>query len=120
MLQVSDFLWTLFSNTGEQQRLYGIKGIEVTQLADDMPDKDTKARAWRPRTPPLYSGQFCTFDRTGYNVSLRKICKRVGSCTMYLMIYTMPPSVDPLRRPPPVDPTSRWFTTGRRTTPLPG
>mmetsp|Transcript_17300 Transcript_17300/g.20803 ORF Transcript_17300/g.20803 Transcript_17300/m.20803 type:complete len:481 (-) Transcript_17300:89-1531(-) len=46
---VSDFLWSSMSDTSVQQRLYNIKGIELTQLADDMPDKDTKMVYYREK-----------------------------------------------------------------------
>mmetsp|Transcript_7895 Transcript_7895/g.10312 ORF Transcript_7895/g.10312 Transcript_7895/m.10312 type:complete len:482 (+) Transcript_7895:404-1849(+) len=46
---VSDFLWNTMSDTSVQSRLYNIKGIELTQLADDMPDKDTKMVYYREK-----------------------------------------------------------------------
>mmetsp|Transcript_13010 Transcript_13010/g.21068 ORF Transcript_13010/g.21068 Transcript_13010/m.21068 type:complete len:452 (-) Transcript_13010:52-1407(-) len=46
---LSDFFWDSFSNTATQQRLYSVKGMEVTQLTDDMPDKDTKMLYYRER-----------------------------------------------------------------------
>ena len=46
---VSDFLWDSFSKTSVHQRLYDAKGIELTQLADDMPDKDTKMVYYREK-----------------------------------------------------------------------
>mmetsp|Transcript_10129 Transcript_10129/g.32196 ORF Transcript_10129/g.32196 Transcript_10129/m.32196 type:complete len:419 (-) Transcript_10129:440-1696(-) len=46
---LSDFFWESFSNTATQQRLYSIKGVEVTQLTDDMPDTNTKMLYYRER-----------------------------------------------------------------------
>jgi len=46
---LSDFFWESFSSTATHQRLYDTKGVEVTQLADDMPDKDTKMLYYRER-----------------------------------------------------------------------
>ena len=48
--QIAEFFWTSFSDTTVQQRLYRVKGIELTQLADDMPDKDTKMVYYRERS----------------------------------------------------------------------
>uniref|UniRef100_A0A7S2RHX7 BZIP domain-containing protein n=1 Tax=Mucochytrium quahogii TaxID=96639 RepID=A0A7S2RHX7_9STRA len=51
---VADFMWNSFSNTDIQQRLYRVQNIELTQLADDMPDKDTKMVYYREKLePPL-------------------------------------------------------------------
>ena len=46
---LSDFFWESFSNTATQQRLYNVKGVEVTQLTDDMPDSNTKMLYYRER-----------------------------------------------------------------------
>lgn len=48
-VQIADFFWNSFSDTGMQQKLYKVKGIELTQLADDMPDKDTKTVYYREK-----------------------------------------------------------------------
>jgi hypothetical protein len=46
---VSDFMWSSFSSADIQQRLYRVSNIELTQLADDMPDKDTKLVYFREK-----------------------------------------------------------------------
>jgi len=46
---LSDFFWDSFSNTSVTQRLYSIKGVEVTPLTDDMPDSNTKMIYYRER-----------------------------------------------------------------------
>lgn len=46
---LSEFFWESFSNTATQQRLYSIRGVEITPLTDDMPDKDTKMLYYRER-----------------------------------------------------------------------
>jgi hypothetical protein len=46
---LSDFFWDSFSNSATQQRLYNVKGVEVTQLTDDMPDANTKMLYYRER-----------------------------------------------------------------------
>jgi hypothetical protein len=48
-VQIAEFFWNSFSNTSMQSRLYKVKGIELTQLADDMPDKDTKTVYYREK-----------------------------------------------------------------------
>ncbi|KAH9252188.1 hypothetical protein BASA81_009780 [Batrachochytrium salamandrivorans] len=45
----SEFFWQSLSTTQIQERLYNVKGVEITQLADDMPDKDTKTVYYRER-----------------------------------------------------------------------
>lgn len=54
---VSDFMWNSFSNTDIQQRLYRVNNIELTQLADDMPDKDTKMVYFREKLEPPQKDQ---------------------------------------------------------------
>jgi len=46
---VSEFFWNSFSDSGTHLRLFGVKGVEVTPLTDDMPDKDTKMLYYRER-----------------------------------------------------------------------
>jgi hypothetical protein len=48
-VQVAEFFWNSFSDTSMHHRLYQVKGIELTQLADDMPDKDTKIVYYREK-----------------------------------------------------------------------
>lgn len=51
-MQISEFFWNSFASTDVQNRLYGVKGVELTQLADDMPDKDTKMIYYREKHAP--------------------------------------------------------------------
>lgn len=44
---VSDLFFDSFNDTKTHSRLFGVKGIEVTQMTDDMPDKDTKMLYYR-------------------------------------------------------------------------
>ncbi|GBG26728.1 Hypothetical Protein FCC1311_029492 [Hondaea fermentalgiana] len=46
---LSEFFWESFSNTATTQRLYSVRGVEITPLTDDMPDKDTKMLYYRER-----------------------------------------------------------------------
>jgi len=46
---VADFVWNSLSNTDMQQRLYRVNNLELTQLADDMPDENTKMVYFREK-----------------------------------------------------------------------
>mmetsp|Transcript_646 Transcript_646/g.1599 ORF Transcript_646/g.1599 Transcript_646/m.1599 type:complete len:639 (-) Transcript_646:184-2100(-) len=46
---VAEFVWNSMSNPDIQRRLYRVNNIELAQLADDMPDADTKMLYFREK-----------------------------------------------------------------------
>ncbi|GBG26336.1 Hypothetical Protein FCC1311_025572 [Hondaea fermentalgiana] len=54
---VAEFMWNSMSNPDIQRRLYRVNNIELAQLADDMPDADTKMLYYREKREPPQKDQ---------------------------------------------------------------